>query len=178
MKTSLKVSLGGIVAALSIVLMFLTSVLPFGTFAFPMISGILLCVIVIEINYPWAFATYFAVSALSFLILADKEAALYYAAFFGIYPIIKSFIERLRLKPLQYLIKYGFFNIAMIAAFYIGITLLSIPKESFMIFGFYVPWVFLIVGNLFFILYDISVTRLVTVYLIKWHKKIRKNTKL
>ena len=34
MKTSMKVSLGGVVAALSLVLMFLTSVIPFGTFAF------------------------------------------------------------------------------------------------------------------------------------------------
>ena len=178
MKTSLKVSLGGIVAALSIVLMFLTSVLPFGTYAFPLISGVLLCVIVIEINYPWAFATWFAVSELSFLVLADKEAALYYAAFFGIYPIIKSFIERLRSKVLQYLIKYAFFNVCMVAAFYIGIFLLSIPKESFYLFGLYLPWVFLIIGNLFFILYDICVTRLVTIYLIKWQKKTRKNTKL
>ncbi|MBQ3416655.1 MAG: hypothetical protein IJH32_02350 [Ruminococcus sp.] len=178
MKTSLKISIGGIIAALSIVLMFLTSIVPFGTYAFPMISGILLCVIVIEINYPWAFATWFAVSVLSLLILTDKEAALYYAAFFGFYPIIKSFIERLRFKALQYLIKYVIFNVCMIAAFFIGIFLLSVPKESFYLFGFYLPWVFLIAGNLFFILYDICVTRLVTIYLIKWHKKIRKNTKL
>lgn len=178
MKTSLKVSLGGIVAALSIVLMFLTSVVPFGTYAFPTLAGILLCVIVIEIGYPWAFATYFAVSVLSFLMLTDKEAALYYAAFLGFYPIIKSFIERIRSKLLQYLIKYLIFNTCMVGAFYIGIILLSVPRESFYLFNVYLPWVFLILGNLFFLLYDICVTRLVTVYLIKWHKKIRKNTKL
>lgn len=178
MKTSLKVSLGGIVAALSIVLMLLTSIVPFGTYAFPTISGILLCVIVIEIGYPWAFATWFSVSALSLLLLTDKEAALYYTVFFGVYPIIKSFIERLRSKPVQYLLKFVLFNISMVIAFYIGVFLLSVPKESFTLFGVYLPWVFLIAGNLFFILYDICVTRLVTIYLIKWHKKIRKNTKL
>ncbi len=178
MKTSVKVSLGGIIAALSIVLMFLTSLLPFGTYAFPTLSGILLIIIVIEIGYPWAFSVYAAVAILSFLLLSDKEAALYYALFLGFYPIVKSFIERIRSRAIQYLIKFALFNACMIAAFYIGISLLSIPKESFELFGVYLPWVFLILGNLFFTLYDIGVTKFVTIYLNKWHKKIRKNTKL
>ena len=178
MKTSVKVALGGVVAALSLVLMFLCSVIPFGTFAFPTFAGMLLILIVINLGYGYAVAVYFVTAVLSLLIVTDKEAVLYYAAFLGFYPIVKSLIERIPSKVVQYIIKFALFNVCMIAAFYIGISVLSVPKESFMLFGVYLPWLFLIIGNVFFILYDLCVTRLVTIYLIKWHNRFNKNTKL
>ena len=178
MKNTLKVTLGGVIAALSIALMFLTAVIPFGTYAFPTFAGILLCVIVIEFGYPWAFGVYFVVSSLSMLLLSDKEAALFYAAFLGYYPIIKSLLERIRSRVVQYIIKLLIFNAAMVAAFYIGILLLGIPKDSFVLFGVYLPWVFLLLGNAFFFVYDLSVTKLVTIYLVKYHDRVNKATKL
>ncbi len=178
MKTSVKVSLGGVVAALSLVLMLLTSIIPFGTYAFPAFAGILLVLLVFNLGYAYAFAVYFVTAALSFLLVTDKEAALYYALFLGFYPILKGVIERIPSKPVQYIVKLALFNVCMIAAFYIGITLLSIPKESFNLFGVYLPWVFLILGNIVFIIYDLCITRLVTLYLLKWHDRLNKNTKL
>ena len=178
MKTSVKVSLGGVVAALSLVLMLLTSIIPFGTYAFPAFAGILLVLLVFNLGYAYAFAVYFVTAALSFLLVTDKEAALYYAMFLGFYPILKGVIERIPSKPVQYIVKLALFNVCMIAAFYIGITLLSIPKESFNLFGVYLPWVFLILGNIVFIIYDLCITRLVTLYLLKWHDRLNKNTKL
>lgn len=178
MKSSVKVSLGGLVAALNLVLMLLTSVIPFGTFAFPTFAGILLVLIVFNLGYGWAAAVYFVTAVLSFLLVTDKEAALYYTAFLGFYPIVKGLIERISSKILQYGIKLVLFNVCIVAAFFIGITLLSIPKESFSLFGVYLPWVFLLLGNGFFVIYDLCVTRLVTIYLLKWHYRINKNTKL
>ncbi|MBQ9680014.1 MAG: hypothetical protein IJV48_04970 [Ruminococcus sp.] len=178
MKTSVKVSLGGVVAALSLVLMFLTSIIPFGTYAFPTFAGILLILIVMNLGYGYAFAVYFITAVLSFLLITDKEAALYYTAFLGYYPIVKGLIERISSRALQYVIKFILFNVCIIGAFYIGIWLLSVPKESFNLFGVYLPWVFLIIGNGFFIIYDLCVTRLVTLYLLKWHNRLNKNTKL
>ena len=178
MKTSVKVALGGVVAALSLVLMFLCSVIPFGTFAFPTFAGILLILLVINLGYGYAVAVYFVTAVLSFLLVTDKEAVLYYTAFLGFYPIIKSLIERIPSKIVQYIVKFALFNVCIIAAFFIGTLVLYIPKESFTLFGVYLPWVFLIIGNIFFILYDLCVTRLVTIYLIKWHNRFNKNTKL
>ena len=178
MKTSVKVAMGGVVAALSLVLMFLSSVIPFGTFAFPTIAGILLILLVINLGYGYAAAVYFVTAVLSFLLVTDKEAVLYYAAFLGFYPIVKSLIERIPSKVVQYIVKIALFNVCIIAAFYIGLTVLSIPKESFTLFGVYLPWLFLIIGNVFFILYDLCVTKIVTIYLLKWHNRFNKNTKL
>ena len=92
MKTSLKISLGGAIAAVSLVLMLLTTVIPFGTFAFPAFAGMLLTVIVIEVGYGFAVSVFAATALLSFLIVSDKEAALMYTAFFGFYPILQSLI--------------------------------------------------------------------------------------
>ena len=178
MKTSVKVSMGGVVAALSLALMLLCSVIPFGTFAFPTFAGILLILIVFNLGYGYAAAVYFVTAVLSFLLVTDKEAALYYTAFLGFYPIIKGLIERIPSKVLQYIVKYALFNVCIVAAFYIGLFLLSVPKESFTLFGVYLPWLFWIIGNVFFLIYDLCVTRLVTIYLLKWHYRFNKNTKL
>ncbi len=178
MKSSVKVALGGAVAALGLVLMFLTAIIPFGTFAFPTFAGMLLVVIVIEIGYGFSVAVYAVTAVLSFLLVPDKEAALIYTAFLGFYPIIKSLIERLPNKVMQIVIKLIIFNACMIGAFFIAINLLSIPKESFNLFGVYLPYVFLILGNFAFLLYDFCITRVVTIYLFKWHDKVNKNTKL
>ncbi len=178
MKGTLKVTLGGTVGALSVVLMFLCSLIPFGTFAFPMLAGMLLVVIVIECGYPWAFSVYGAVSVLSFLLVSDKEAALFYAVFLGYYPIIKSLIERVRSRALQIVIKLCVFNAAMIAAFYIGTSLLSVPRESYTLFGVYLPWLFLLLANAVFLLYDLCISRLAVIYLRRFHDKLKNNTKL
>ena len=178
MKTSVKVTMGGVVAALCLVLMLLTSVIPFGTYAFPAFAGMLLVLLVFNLGYPYAFAVYIITAVLSFLLVADKEAALLFAIFLGYYPTVKGLIERLKSKVWQYVIKFLLFNATMIGAFYIGTSLLSIPKDSFNIFGVYLPWLFLIIGNVVFVIYDLCITRLVTIYLIKWHNRLNKNTKL
>lgn len=178
MKASVKVSLGGAIAALSLVLMFLSSLIPFGFMAFPTFAGMLLVVIVIEIGYGCAFAVYFAVSVLSLLLVPEKEPALLYAVFLGLYPIVKSLIERLKSKPLQYAVKFAAFNVCMIAEFFIAVKLLGIPEESYYLFGVNLPLILLLLANVFFFVYDICVTRLVTLYLMKWRSKLNKNTKL
>ena len=178
MKTSVKVSLGGVIAALSLVLMFMTALIPFGTFAFPTFAGMLLVVMVIEGGCGYALAVYAVTAVLSFLLIPDKEAALIYTAFFGLYPTVKSLIERIPKMAVQYLVKFALFNVCMIAYFFIGIKLLSIPEDSFSVFGVNAPLLFLLLGNVYFLIYDICVTKLVTIYLQKWRHKLNKNTKL
>lgn len=162
---SRKVAFGAVISALSFVLMLLTGILPFGTYALPCFAGILLTAVVIEFGIPWAIAVYAGVSVLSFFIVSDKEAVLYYILILGIYPVLKSLFERIKLRWLSFLLKLLYFNICAVACFYISIYLLSVPKESFSLFGFYLPVVFLIAGNIVFVVYDICVSRLIFAYL-------------
>ncbi|MGN0453127.1 MAG: hypothetical protein ACI4GZ_04925 [Ruminococcus sp.] len=170
---TLRIAFCAVITAASVAFMLLTSVIPIGTYALPCIAGIFLCAVVIEFGYIWAAAVYVAVSVLSFLLAADKEAALYYTAFLGFYPMLKGLFEKLSKKWLQWILKLLLFNLSMVVAFYASLFVLSVPKESFYLFGFYVPWVFLLLGNIAFLIYDLLLTRLITEYVVKWRKKLK-----
>ncbi len=172
-KKTFNLAFCAVLSGLSVALMFLTGLIPIGTYAAPCIVGVLLCAAVIECGYAGALCVYAVSSVLSFLLSADKEAVLYYIAFFGLYPILKGIIERIKPIWLQYMVKLVFFNAAMVAIFFIGINVLGIPKESFNLFGIYLPWVFLLVGNVVFVIYDICATRLISLYLFKWREKLK-----
>jgi hypothetical protein len=162
-----------VIAALEVVLMMITGMIPVGTYALPCFAGILTLAIVIEFGWKWALGVFAAASLLSALFAADKEAVLYFIALFGYYPIVKNAIERkIKSKVLQYLIKFAVFNAAAVASFYIAVTLLSVKAEEFTIFGVYIPPVFLAIGNLFFLVYDFAVTVFVTFYVRNLREKL------
>jgi MFS family permease len=171
-KDSFRVAFCGLVSALSLVLMLFTSVIPVGTYAFPCIAGILLVSVVIEFGWKWALAAYGVVSLLSLFLAGDKEAVVYFIAFFGFYPIAKSGIERIKSVAVQYLLKYLVFTVCVIVAFYATTSVLMIPAEEFEIFGVYLPWVFLLAGELVFWFYDRCVTILVARYIISVRSKL------
>lgn len=174
MKKSFRVAFCGLISALALVLMLLTSIIPVGTYAFPCLAGILLVAVVIEFGEKWALGAYAAVSLLSLFLAGDKEAVVYFIAFLGYYPIVKSYIERLRSTALQYVIKYAVFTVCMIGAFLVCKFILAIPDEEFTFFGFYIPWALLIAAELTFIIYDKAVTAVVYRYVTSIRNKIFK----
>ena len=89
---SYKVALGGIISSLCLLCMFLTGVIPVMYIVLPMIAGILMMIITIEVDTRWAFLTYLSTSLLSLIITFDKESALMYILLFGHYPIIKKYM--------------------------------------------------------------------------------------
>ena len=177
MSKSGKIALGGLLTALGVVLMFLTGLIPIGTYALPAIAGVLLIVAVIEIGAKWAWMIYAAVAVLSLLFAADKEAALLFVLFFGYYPVLKSFLERISNKVLSWISKFAVFNVAVVACFFLAVNFLQLPEDSFPVFGFYLPWVFLILGNAVFLIYDIALSGLVATYVEKLHHRVTKTLK-
>ena len=177
MSKSGKIALGGLLTALGVVLMFLTGLIPIGTYALPAIAGVLLIVAVIEIGATWAWMIYAAVAVLSLLFAADKEAALLFVLFFGYYPVLKSFLERISNKVLSWISKFAVFNVAVVACFFLAVNFLQLPEDSFTVFGIYLPWVFLILGNAVFLIYDIALSGLVATYVEKLHHRVTKTLK-
>ena len=168
-----RIALCGIIAALGLALMMITSIVPIGTYAFPCFAGIFISAIVIEYGSKWAIGVFISVSVLSAFLAGDKEAVLYFIMLFGYYPIIKGLIERkIKNKAVQYILKLAVFNAAAVLSFYAGMFLLSIKPEEYTIFGMYIPLLFLAIGNLFFILYDFAVTVFITQYVCRLRGKI------
>lgn len=168
MKSSVKTAVGGVIAALSVVLMFLTSVIPSMTYALPAAAGILLIIIVIEIDKKWALGVYASVSILSVLLVADKEAAVMYIMFFGYYPVIKAVLESKLKRALCSVVKILIFNVSMVAAVLITTYVFKIPFDEMEKYGIIAAIGLLALGNVVFIIYDFALSNLVKLYMLKW----------
>lgn len=173
MKQSSKTAICGMIAALSVVIMMLT-IIPVMTYAAPAFAGILLMVVVIEINKKWAFGVYAAAGILSLLLATDKEAAVMYVAFFGYYPIIKAVLESKLPRAVEWIVKFLIFNVTMVASYFVLIKVFGISMEDMNELGKYGPLILLALGNVVFLVFDIAITRIATLYIIKWQKQFRR----
>ena len=178
-KKTFKITFCALIAALAVVLMIITTFVPFGTYALPIFAGALLIAVVIEFNCKWALGIYLVVSILSAFLVGDKEAVVFFIALFGYYPILKNVFERkIQNKIVVLVLKLVVFNIAAVAAFYFTSFVLGIPAEEYTIFGFYVPYLFLIMGNVIFLLYDKALSALVVYYVRVLSPKLFGNRKM
>ncbi|WP_040197685.1 hypothetical protein [Candidatus Soleaferrea massiliensis] len=169
-KSSYRIALGGLITALSILFLFMTGVIPFGTFALPTLAGAVLVAIVIEFSGKTALLTYIAVSILAVFITPDREAALLFVFFFGYYPILKEKLEMLKSKVISYLIKFAVFNVSIAAAYSLLIFLFQLPVfEAFGVYGIWGIIGLWVVANLVFILYDVALTRVISMY-VNWFR--------
>lgn len=180
MSQSGKTAIGGMITALSVVVLMPTALEVF-VYALPAFAGMLIMFSVVELDKKWAFGIYVAVSVLSLMLVPNKEAAVLYAAFFGYYPILKAILESKLPKVPEYILKFAVFNLAMIASYAVLIKVLGMPFDELMGIegetGFlarYMLPIMLGLGNIAFIFFDIATTRIITVYLRVWQKKFRK----
>ena len=176
MRKSTQVALGGLASSLCLVLMFLTGVFPFATYALPAMAGIILITVVIENGASTAWLVYVVVSILSIFIVPDKEASLIFIAFFGYYPILKQKLEQIKFKPFQLLIKFLIFNVAIIITYGCVIWFIGSPElmSEMGDIGKIGMIVLLVLSNITFAAYDFALTVLITAYVKVIRRKIIK----
>lgn len=174
-KQSKKIAFGGLISALSLVILFMTGLFPFAEYALPAIAGMLLVSIVLDFGKKTALVAYASVAAMSLLIVPNKEAALMFICFFGYYPILKSVLEARKSRILEYILKFAIFNLAIISAYltaiYVfGMTELIEELSSGLKYG--IP-ILLLLGNIVFFLYDQCLSGLITKYCAKLRPRLR-----
>ncbi len=177
MKQSSKCALGGIIAALSLVLLISVAIVPFMEYALPAVAGALIILMVIETDKKWAFGVYCAVAILGLFLVPNKEVAIMYFAFFGYYPILKALIEGRLPNALSWIIKVGTFVATMVVSYAFMMKFMGVTIDETEEFGMVAIPVLLGMGTLTFILYDIALTRMVMLYLIKWQKHFKRSFK-
>lgn len=166
--SAVNVAVGGLISAFSLVILLISGIFPYGTYALPLAAGVLLIPIFLEFGVKWSFLVYLSVSLLSLITVADKEAVVLYILLFGYYPFLKAYIERLKNKFLKYLLKLIVFNISAVSAYYIMLFVFNMSSEEFRLFGVDLPLVFLAVGNLIFLVYDRCLSICVALYFKKY----------
>ena len=145
-------ALGGVLAALAVVIMSLGGLIPVATYVSPMLCAILLQLVLLTCGVRIAWAWYGAVALLSVLLSADKEAAAVFV-FLGYYPIVKPRLDGLR--P-SWLWKGLLFNISIGVMYFLLLKLFGMGElgEEFQEFGLLMLLVLLLMGNVTFFLLD------------------------
>ena len=145
-------ALGGVMAALAVVVMCMGGLIPVATFVCPMVCMLLLTVILARSGSRVAWAWYGAVALLSLLMGPDKEAAAVFA-FLGYYPIIRPKMDSL---PLKWLWKLLYFNAVILIMYWLLLNLFGMAElvEEFAEMGAVMTAVTLLMGNVTFFMLD------------------------
>lgn len=165
-KKSTQVAIGGMASALCLLLMFMTGMIPFATFALPAMAGIVLIAVVVEMGRSTAMMVYAAVSLLSLFMCPDKEAAMIFIGFFGFYPVIKGLLDRIRPKLLRMICKFATFNGAIVVSYWVIINLFGLDDimEEMGAFGDMTLLLTWLMGCAVFVMFDIALGRLTWAY--------------
>ncbi len=168
-KSASRVALGGVLAALSLLLLYAAALLPTGRIGMVAVAGLVPAAGVISGGLAAGFLCYGAAGLLGLLLLPDKGCALLYVIFFGLYPMIKSVIERLRKLPLELLLKLIFFNIVL-AILLFGFSTLLLPLLPELLHS---TLPIFLAGNAAFLLYDYGFSKLAAYYAARIHRATR-----
>lgn len=175
------IALGGILVALTTMVLYSTSILPISTLVILTIASSLVPVCIIKSNIKTSIFVYISSSLIAFFLVKINIAFLYFI-FFGVYGIIKYFIERIRKEKIEIVLKLIIFNTAFIIGFIImqnilGINLISglevLISRFFDISSKTIASIILwIVAQPIFLIYDYAMTMIITFYMERIHKNI------
>ena len=180
MSVSAKTALGAMITALSVVILIPSAVQVF-VYTLPAMAGMLTMLAVVEIDKKWAIGSYVATSLIGLLFVANKEAVVYYVAFFGYYPVVKALLESKMPRVAEYILKFLIFNVSIVLSGVVLVKVFGMPYNDLLgidgesaFFTKYALPIMLGMGNVVFILYDVALTRLLTAYVLVWQKRFRK----
>lgn len=175
MKSSKEIAYSGIASALSVVMLFLGSIIWVLGYTMPLVASLIMIVLLDSVSKRSALLTFVSTFVISFILLNDKECVLLYVLFFGYYPLIRDKINDIKPKFLSYLLKFITFNAAMALVQVLCVYVFGIPFDDML--GKWGIVVFIICLNLVFVVFDKLYTLLLRLYRIKLKKKVEKYIK-
>lgn len=147
-----RIALGGVLAALAVVIMSMGTLIPVATYVCPMICCVILELVRKITGSRIAWAWYGAVAILGLLMAPDKEAAAVFAAL-GYYPIVKPKLDRMKGK---WLWKGLLFNFSVLILYWMLMHLFGFDAvtQEFAELGTWMTVLMLVLGNVTFFLLD------------------------
>lgn len=176
------ITLGGILIALTLVVLYSASILPISTISVLTIASAIVPVCIIRSNIKTAVLVYVASSIIS-LFFVPLNIWLLYTLIFGGYGIIKFMIEKLRRQNLEIILKFLYFSTIFILAIVLSKAILGI--DVFMaaekIISKYISvngrilsgFLYWVIGTVVFYLYDYAMTLIISFYMERIHNKVK-----
>lgn len=163
---------GALLSALTLVALYFTFLLPTNTLTFLTIASVMGPIALIRGNVKTSLLVYITSSILC-LILMPLNIRVLYILFFGIYGLLKYFIEKLNHLSFEWILKLAFFN----SVFFIGFKFIKIliSPHAFDGLGILtekfipnVPYgdllILILLGEIVFIVYDYALSLLIDTY--------------
>ena len=170
-KSTKKLSVSALAAAIAVALLCISAVMPTGKLAFAAVAGIGTAAVLIECGAVWSLLCFASAALLGALLAPDKASAAMYIVFFGYYPLVKGLIEKKRFPiALEWVLKLLVFNAAfalIFAMWKLGFVQVGFEK------GYAIP-ILVAAGNFLFAVYDYGFSKLIGFYIRRVSRHIKK----
>ena len=178
MRQTKKLTLSAMVVALGTVFMVLGAVIEVFDLTAVALAAVLVAFVYIELGSPYTWLVWICTTLTTFLFYQHKPMWFMYLVLFGIYPILKGYIEKLP-RPFWLPLKLVFGNVAFVAIIF-GVKLITgfpfiDPADAF--FGitgkvlYIITWVLF---NVAMVAFDFFLTVMVRYYLANLRPKFKK----
>lgn len=169
MKETKKLTLSAILTALGVVIMLLGAVIEVLDLSVGAIASLIVVFVFVEIGKPYHWLVWICTSLLTALIYPGSALWVEYLLIFGIYPILKSYIEKLP-RWSRWPVKLAYINAVVAFLAFAMEKLLGIP--FFEDEGAWMRALFWILLNVAFVLYDFFLKVLLRAYFVKYRERI------
>ena len=168
MRATKKLTLSAILVALGAVMMALGAMFEVVDLTVCALASLIVVFAYLEIGSPYTWLLWLSTSLVTFIIFPGKTIWLNYLIVFGVYPLLKAYIEKLR-KLSWIPIKLFYINAVIWAMFFLMEWLFGVPffeKDAL-----WLKIVLYVVINFAFIVYDLFITVSVKIYYGKIRQK-------
>lgn len=165
-----QVTLVGMLTALSLAFLYLSTLSPMARLGITAIAGVFPAGVVVSVGLGAGFFSYGATGILGLLLLPSKSCVILYLLFFGLWPMLKSLLERLPNRVLEWVCKLLVFN-GILAVLLLGLRELLLP---FLPAGLEGNWLIFAAGNVAFVIYDVGFSKLIGLYVARVDRVLRK----
>lgn len=154
----------GILIALTLAVLYSTSLLPISTLSILTIASCLIPISIIRTSLKNTILVYLSCIILSFF-LVPINISILYTLFFGIYGILKFFIEKMHNMVYEIILKLITFNVLMFVIYIIFNLFVGFKAEISL-------WLMILIAQAAFLLYDYALTLIISYFLNKVNKHL------
>lgn len=169
MRATKKITVSAMATALGSALMAVGAVWELVDMALAALASFLIVIILIEVGSPYTWLVWITTSLITFLLFPSSTVWLMYFVF-GVFPILKYYIERLK-RPFWFILKLIYVNACIIGLLYALDFIFGTPM--FATDMIIVKAALYAVLNIAFFMYDRLLTLLIRLYIGKYRQRFR-----
>ena len=179
MRSTKKLTISAMSTALSSVILLFSSLFGLMELSVGAVASLLVVFVNIEVKgaYPWL--VWLSTSLISLLLFPSKTIGAAYLTVFGIYPILKVYIERIPSRAMWLAVKLVYISVVTLLFLFLSEMLLGVPFFEEVegvaptLQGAVKAGMLALIGIAFFA-YDAFITVLVRLYFLKFREKFRR----